>query len=338
MILASLTPETPGAGAPAPASAPAPEDRPGSAVRAWVVLVTNALAKAYCVFLATLAVIALAPALWGWSSYIVRSGSMEPSISTGDVVVASPLAPDAGVPVGRVMVFINPARPGATELLIHRVVARASDGSFTTAGDANATTDSTTVPRSSFLARGRLLIPDLALPIVWFAAGKSVPLTGWLVLVAASFTLFAFPLGERRTRRRWRSGRPPTVPVTGSVAHCIERPAPWTATRFGRAGLALALVLASGDFIVRAGAATAAFSAPDRNSGNTWAVQARILQPYTTQVLADSPYLYYLLDESSGSVAADNSGNGRTGTYTAVSAYRQGGGLPNNPGDRKSVV
>jgi hypothetical protein len=37
---------------------------------------------------------------------------------------------------------------------------------------------------------------------------------------------------------------------------------------------------------------------------------------YTDEVLADSPYLYWKLDETSGTTASDSSGNGRNGTYT----------------------
>jgi hypothetical protein len=37
--------------------------------------------------------------------------------------------------------------------------------------------------------------------------------------------------------------------------------------------------------------------------------------PYDAEVLADSPYLYWKLDDVSGTTAADASGNSRTGTY-----------------------
>ena len=37
--------------------------------------------------------------------------------------------------------------------------------------------------------------------------------------------------------------------------------------------------------------------------------------PYDTEVLADSPYLYWKLNDTSGTTAADTSGNSRTGTY-----------------------
>jgi RHS repeat-associated protein len=39
--------------------------------------------------------------------------------------------------------------------------------------------------------------------------------------------------------------------------------------------------------------------------------------PYSTAILADSPVLYYRLDESSGTAATDSSGNGYTGTYNS---------------------
>ena len=80
------------------------------------------------------------------------------------------------------------------------------------------------------------------------------------------------------------------------------------------------------------GPAMSAFSGESRNAGNAWTATSLLRQPYTTAVLADSPYLYYMVDEAAGPSATDASGNARTGTYTAISAYRQPGGLPNNFG------
>ena len=314
------------------AAAPVSEAGTEGVLRPWVVLVVNALAKGYCLFLATLAVIALIPVALGWSSYLVRSNSMEPTISAGDVVVASPLTHDAAMPMGRVMVFTNPAMPNDPELLIHRVVARAGHGTFTTAGDANAANDTTAVPRSLFHARARLLVPYIGLPVAWFGAGRSVLLTGWLLLAAGSAILFAFPLRERRTMHWRRPERRPTASPGTPVANAMARSS--SPIRFCRKRVVVlaALVGILTASLGLAGPAMAAFSGETRNSGNAWAVQTRILQPYTAQVLADSPYLYYLVDESSGPTAADTSGNVRTGTYTAMAAYRQPGGLPNNPG------
>lgn len=45
---------------------------------------------------------------------------------------------------------------------------------------------------------------------------------------------------------------------------------------------------------------------------------------YAGVVLADSPYAYYKLDESSGTVMVDSSGNGRNGAYSGSSAPASG--------------
>lgn len=78
--------------------------------------------------------------------------------------------------------------------------------------------------------------------------------------------------------------------------------------------------------------ATAGFTSRATSGSNTWTVGKAISQPYTDQVLVDAPYAYYQVDEVSGAVATDSSGNSRPGTLTAISAYRKANGLPRNPG------
>lgn len=48
---------------------------------------------------------------------------------------------------------------------------------------------------------------------------------------------------------------------------------------------------------------------------------------YSAAILADSPYCYYRLGESSGAVATDSSGNGRNGTYTGTVSYSIAGAI-----------
>lgn len=49
--------------------------------------------------------------------------------------------------------------------------------------------------------------------------------------------------------------------------------------------------------------------------------------PYAAAVLADTPYAYWRLNETSGTTAADSSGNGRDGAFVAAPALGQGGAL-----------
>ena len=71
----------------------------------------------------------------GWKTEIVLSGSMEPSIPTGSVVVTRPVAPES-IHVGDVIIYSFLAGPGLTT---HRVVKIDSGTglSFITKGDAN---------------------------------------------------------------------------------------------------------------------------------------------------------------------------------------------------------
>jgi signal peptidase I len=322
---------------PTPAT-PAPE--PGVA-GAWVNLVLTVLTRAYRAFLLTLVVIALLPLVWGWTSYVVRSGSMAPAIERGDVVVARSFGGDEAVPVGRVMVFENPARPETSELLVHRVVEYLGHDSFVTAGDANATTDATPVPRAAFRARALILVPYVGLPLVWLRGSDLWLLLGWLLLTVA-----AFVRASRTGRRRPPAGEPDGPPhdpgghlrrrpVLGRLLGPRRTPRSHVHARSRVTGaaplLATALVVAGLGTGPGSLTATSAFTDTTANSSSSWTAGS-FEQPYNEAVLADAPWAYYLVDEAGGSAAADRSGNNRTGIFAAIAGYRLPGALPNNPG------
>lgn len=297
----AVAPDTGDAGAPSPA--PAAEAGGG---RAWLALIVTILTRGYRAFLLTLLVAALLPMLWSWSSYVVRSGSMEPALAVGDVVVAQPFASSEPVPVGRVMVFKNPAPSAGNTLLVHRVVEYLGHGEYVTAGDANRDPDATPVPSESFQARARILVPYVGLPLVWLRGGDYLLLGGWLLLTVALFVRASSPAGRSKHAR----GRRAT-----SVLALV-----------GLVGVALGAGV--GDGIVPAGAA---FTASTGNTANSWTV-GQFVATYNETVLADDPYLFYLVDEASGPAAADAAPGHRTGTFTSIAAYQQADALPNNPG------
>lgn len=269
--------------------------------------------RCYRALICTLTVVAMVPMLWGWTTYLVRSGSMEPTISVGDVVVARPFGAHQKVPVGRVMLFEAPTGVAGTPAIrLHRVVASLPDERFTTAGDANASNDARPVPRADFRAQALILVPYVGRPVAWLAERNLVALALWLAVTALLLHL-SFRRIDGDPPRRQRPRRP----------HRRRR-----ATSSAMGLLAVATVLMT----VLTSGASAAFTDSTRSAGNTWKAAAALVQAYTSAVMADAPYAFHRLDETSGASAADSSGNGRTGTYTSVATYHQAGALPNNAG------
>ncbi|WP_183099547.1 LamG-like jellyroll fold domain-containing protein [Nocardioides pelophilus] len=297
-------------GSPAGPSADAGPRRP---LLGWCVVIGVVVARAGVAFFGTLVVAALLPVVTPWDGYVVTSGSMEPHISVGDVVLARPMAPDHEVEPGRVFVFEDPGDESG-RLLVHRVVDRAPGGRWTTAGDANADFDVAPVPRPAFRARAVVLVPLVGHAVNWWRERRLGPLVAVGVAGAAALglALTVRPPGTggrggARRRRRTASLRrsAPAVPLVALTVALVAAPA--------------------------LGTASSAYTADTRNPGSTWAVGA-LLQPYNGEVLTDNPYVYYYLDEAGGTAVADSSGNDRTGTATSVAGYRRAGALPNNPG------
>jgi signal peptidase len=136
---------------------------------------------------------ALFPYAIGWRTTLVISGSMEPKIRTGDLVVLAPMPLDTarnGFLKGAVVQVDNPVHPG--QLLLHRVVARDSEGSIITKGDANQSRDYAPVKPEHVRGVARLRVPLAGLPIMWLRRGEKVPLG------ALGLTLLVLAWPERR--------------------------------------------------------------------------------------------------------------------------------------------
>ncbi|GAA5123166.1 hypothetical protein GCM10023339_42600 [Alloalcanivorax gelatiniphagus] len=318
-------------------------EAPHVALGGWARLAGVLAARMYRAFLIGLAVIALAPALFGWGSYVVRSGSMEPSIQVGDVVVGKPWSEDQRIRVGRVFVYDDPAttRP---HLMVHRIVELRDDGDYTTAGDANDVTDVTPLPRSDVRATAVLLVPYIGLPVTWTRSGDWLRLASWLLLTTAAMALALRRLdGERPrwvllrvVRGWWGSRRPPhDGPGAGGRADDTSarraRPATPREGRVLRSRVPLVAVAGLVLLGTLTSTANAGFTGQTRNSGWSWATGGWA-QPYVSAVQADQPFGFWLLDEPSGTYATDRSGNNRTGQYYGSLALGAPGGLPRNPG------
>ncbi|BCY06803.1 signal peptidase I [Actinoplanes sp. L3-i22] len=153
----------------------------------------------------------LVPVLFGWSSSVVVSGSMQPAIRAGDVVVTAPV-PGKDIHAGYVIRFRDPSRPGRA--VLHRVQRIGDDGRLITKGDANRVADSTPVPVGAVTGMGRLRVPYAGLPMLWWLRRDypKVALTGLALmtlclLVPAGWGWAGPPVGRHRRGSEQREHR-----------------------------------------------------------------------------------------------------------------------------------
>jgi signal peptidase len=143
------------------------------------------------------------PNVLGYKTYVVLSGSMEPEIKTGGIVLAT-TAPPSSLKVGDVIVY---NRSDADERVTHRIVEVRNEGSsptFITKGDANSVEDPWTVQYSSGTA-GKVV---LTIPYIGYIShGIESPQGRMLFLVIPVLVLSAMWLIQI-----WRPSKPETAP------------------------------------------------------------------------------------------------------------------------------
>jgi signal peptidase len=134
------------------------------------------------------------PRVLGKPVLVVLTGSMEPELAVGDVVIESKISPlDARV--GDVITFRDPERPD--RLITHRVrrvVRSGGELSFTTKGDANNTVETWQIPRDGGIGRVEYRFPKLGYVVSWIS-GPAARL--FLVVVPAIL------LGLLELKRIW---------------------------------------------------------------------------------------------------------------------------------------
>ncbi|HEX6207793.1 MAG TPA: signal peptidase I [Actinomycetota bacterium] len=131
----------------------------------------------------------------GFRFLVVRSGSMEPAIGTGDVVVVETVRPGEAAP-GLVVTFRDATRAGS--LVTHRVVSVERHGGrydFVTRGDANTGEERWSVRAEGAIGVVRSVIPMVGYPLHWLGS----PTTRVVLLVGGSILV-----GGALLRRVWR--------------------------------------------------------------------------------------------------------------------------------------
>jgi signal peptidase I len=299
----------------------------------WVRLLLAMLARTVLGTLLGLLLWAAGPALIGWTPTTVMTGSMEPRISPGDIIVAKPVA-ESSIHKGQVLLFDDPDH--ADHLRLHRYLDNGTGTSIVTKGDANPEADSTPIERSAVVGVGFLRVPYLGTPFVWAAGhqyGHLIVAGSVLLLLLAASRL------DRDLLREAKEARFGTDRTGGlrSVASDIATRASSVGTRRAlrrrerrlarlraSAGALGLLVVASGLALtlVAGGGAQAAYSAPTSNPGSNYSAGASydcLKETYSGETSFGFPY-----NELSGTTTTDGSSFARVGTLTSGASFVAG--------------
>lgn len=196
----------PGAGAPPTGGGPGPRRRARTAererrasVRGLGLVVVQGVSATWIFLLLGLSFWAAAPLLLGLQQRVVLTGSMEPKIMPGDVVLITPVTDPTGIDAPRIVSVLDPSLPSGS--YVHRVVRHLADGRIVTKGDANASEDQAVEP-ARVNGEVRLVVPAIGLPKIWLAQGRYLPLG------AAALGTWAAALGTISLARSVRAGPP----------------------------------------------------------------------------------------------------------------------------------
>lgn len=274
----------------------------------WWRVIAASSARGALTVVGLLVACSILPTVLGWSSSVVLTGSMEPALAAGDVLVTRPVDADQ-LRTGQVLLVDDPDRPG--ELRSHRLQRVRPDGQLVLRGDANPTPDSTLVARSAVHGAGALDVPAVGLPVVWWNEHRFAP----LALAAVALVLAS------------RACRLDTSPRRGSPRRLLRR-------RRASAGTAVAgLVVVAMMVPPMPDTASAAFTRLTANGANQFTA-AGTFHAYQNAVLADAPTHYWRLGEASGTAAVDTSGNGRAATYYNSPILGEPSALTSAPGNK----
>lgn len=131
--------------------------------------------------------------LFSWSPYIVLSGSMEPSISTGSLCLVDEKVAYEKIEVGDVIAF----RLGDTDTLVtHRVKAITKAG-LETKGDANEVSDGISTTKENYVGKTVMSIPYGGYVIAFFQQTKAK-----IFLAAGVIFLFVFEMIDAKPNRK----------------------------------------------------------------------------------------------------------------------------------------
>lgn len=222
---------------------------------------------------------------------VIMSGSMEPGVSPGDVVISQEMSREDlanKIKPGHVLVFKDPSNE--EQLITHRVNEKVVDetGSlehFITKGDANRTADSTPVEPDNVAGVARILIPAIGLPIQGLKTGNFIPAIALFVLVSVAF------ISAREEFHRVRSANPKKEShKQDHHGKHVKIPVPSTKGKYVSNSvtlLAIVAIIASSSIVMSS--SEAAFASSTANTGCTFSTAPAF---GTTEPAPTDPYGY----------------------------------------------
>jgi len=143
---------------------------------------------------------------FGWRVDAVFSGSMEPELKVGDVVVTRPIATE-DITAGDTITFYSPL---SEKLTSHKVIAVEDDSSlsFRTKGDANEDADPFTVPAQSVVGKVCFHIPYFGYATQFVKTPLGFLLTlclpGLVIIVMETRNIWQALSGEGEVEKNYR--------------------------------------------------------------------------------------------------------------------------------------
>lgn len=126
-------------------------------------------------------------AFLGWQPTLITSGSMQPLVAPGDVVMVRPVDVADLVP-NTVVLYERPD----TGRVLHRIVEALPDGTFRTRGDANTVDDSGFLHADQVHGAAVIAVPWIGRPSLWLAQRETPPLAA-----SAAGLVFVLALAPR---------------------------------------------------------------------------------------------------------------------------------------------
>lgn len=123
-----------------------------------------------------------APALFGLQPLLIRSNSMQPAVTAGDIIHIQ--QPEDRTTLGTGTVITYTADDG--QRTTHRITRRQPDGTYITRGDANIRPDTSPVQPDDIHGVARILVPLIGKPLLWLHTNQLLLLGGWLLVTVGA--------------------------------------------------------------------------------------------------------------------------------------------------------